>query len=246
MSNDNRIQPGVPAGGQFATKQHDDAPVALTAVKQELTVPIITDVKLDASWFDELPEWPENLPQPQASFEFDNGQVETYISAGDVSFKVWQGSDGDKYNTLNDNFGSEQETDWPEEDTEAAVEWAYKVHDRIDGLAYSATLAAVDGEVITAILAAATDKPYTPKVAPIYTAEEMEDDAPKRGVDRAERGMSRWFATKTGDTEDTDDEVLQGVLTDLHHWADKQGIDFDEVFESAERMHRNEVDRPQM
>lgn len=34
---------------------------------------------------------------------------------------------------------------------------------------------------------------------------------------------------------------LQDLLTNLHHWADKNGFDFEEVLEKSEWMYREEI-----
>jgi hypothetical protein len=232
--------------GQFALKTQSPPERRLTDDPEVLPVPVIAQVDFRPTWFDDLPAWPASRPEPVVTLSFDGEQVDTDIEVGEIAFKVWQAGNGDHYNTLNDNFGRVQKTGWPDEDAEAVVEWADAVHRRIHGMVESVTHVAVSEEVTKAILALAVDKPYEPSRAPIYTAAEMEDDAPKRGVDRAERGLSRWFAQRTGSVSDTDEEALQGALTDLHHWADMQGLDFGEVLDNAERMHRNEVDRPQM
>ena len=235
--------------GKF-TDESQSVPETELAAPDEalaLTVAIHASVELRRDWFDELPDWPAGKTAPVVSFDFDEGKVESHFIIGDKQVAAWTGGDGSIYNSYADSMSASDRDrfGWDDEQADAAVEYFCAVHERIGNLSYAATLAAVKGDAQNAMIAQATNTTFVPERTPVFTAAEMENNAPKTAVSRAEGVLAGWFL-EPGKTQDSDAVVLQDALTDLVHWADAQGLDFNEILARASFIHQSEVFQPEM
>ncbi|MBC9927363.1 hypothetical protein [Leucobacter sp. cx-169] len=92
-----------------------------------------------------------------------------------------------------------------------------------------------------------TDEHTGDEICPVSVnyehAARPEDDldlpAPERAISRIERVMGDWV-----DGGDDPDTKLKDALTDLMHYADKHGLDFDEITQGATWMKEDEVQNP--
>lgn len=110
----NRVDAGVPTGGQFATKIKSDNVPSLGAPVRRA----------------ELEGWPESLPEPEVNFTLgDDGGIATTVSIeGECIIEAWH-DDDDVHDTDSTVF----ESTWLEDqDTvEAAEQWARGRHSEI-------------------------------------------------------------------------------------------------------------------
>lgn len=126
---------GIPTGGQFAPDTRAEPTIDLSpAGDQTYTAQLTGTVELRNASFDQLPEWPAGLPEPEVSFDFSDGKCETNITVENKMMTFWD-SDGD--GTINDtDNGNNRWEDFDEEDQEKALEWGKRVHQRIDSSTY--------------------------------------------------------------------------------------------------------------
>jgi hypothetical protein len=163
MTADRNRQPeGIPTGGQFAATAHSEPTVALAAPQHVIhSAPLTGTVELRNADFDQLPEWPAGMPEPEVSFRFEGGKCETSITVDDQTMNFW---DSDSDGTINDtDHGSNPWEDFDEEDQEKALEWGKRVHQRIDSSTYGIMIEASHQPAVhDIILAQALGKEPTP------------------------------------------------------------------------------------
>lgn len=236
MSTQNRQPSGQPTGGQFATTARTESGVALDAPPAEAfraEVPVVAHFTLDSTWNDPLPEWPEDVPQPEVYWEYDDGNVETTFTfpSGD-SVKFWTHGD-ENYSTALDV--GEYPAELGEDDVQwVAHEWMSEVHNRVEAGAYGAAVATQTGEVQQAVIANALGRPQP-------THERTPTDQARA---RAHRMLEAWnpktagldFAHEPGDRR----PALRDMLTDLRYLADQYGIDFDDVVDGSGAAYEEE------
>jgi hypothetical protein len=134
--NQTRVHAGIPTGGQFAATAHSDAVPSLeTAPRVAHAAQLSGTIELHNDWFDELPEWPAALPEPEINFGFDDGKVETYVTV-DGKMKTFWNSDMDGVISDDDSGSDNAWEEFDEVDQELAKEWAAEVHKRIDSATY--------------------------------------------------------------------------------------------------------------
>jgi hypothetical protein len=125
---------GVPVGGQFAATAHAEPGIELAPAKPTHTAPLTGTVELHRDWFEALPEWPEEMPEPEINFGFDDGKVETYVTVDGQMMTFW---DSDQDGTICDSSnGQSPWEDFDLEDQEKAEAWGKAVHERIDSATY--------------------------------------------------------------------------------------------------------------
>lgn len=245
MSNDQNVarQPtgaAAAAGGQYATTDRPEATgvdlAAPPAAAFIARVPIAAVVKIGREYYDELPTWPEGLDKPEVSYEYSNGMVESYFTfdGGAQSVTFWTAGD-EGYNTQHDDYGNTAITLFEDDGDEyAAMQWMQAVHDRIDGEAYSVSIAAQTSAVEAAVVAAALGQ-----VQPTWASHATTVGAMARVetmltvFDTAAAGIE--FGHEPGETPDPDEctSAVHDVLVDFRHWAKANGVDFDEVVQSS-------------
>ena len=220
---------GRPIGGQFAATEHAESAVQLASSPTTS----ISDPSLEVSNYsyrgELLPEWPESLPAPDVTFEFDDGRPELYVTvegAGSASF--WKSEYGEHFSSF------DAETDlWPgvsDEDREQAVEHCNALMDRVEEHVYGITISAcTQPSVRKAILGDALGRDREPEPEPTHR---------EQAHRRAEKAMDA--AGTSGDPE-TD---LADMLANLRHFADKHGLDFGEQDERAYRYYSDERSDP--
>lgn len=145
----NRVDAGVPTGGQFATKiKSDNVPSLGAPVRRP-----------------ELEGWPENLPEPEVSFSLgDDSGITTSVNInGEPAFEVW--NPGEDVHSIETSC---YEMGWSEPDADAAEAWAKKKHEQIASALRAEVYAAVERARPRA-LAAATG------VTPQLTNEQLDD-----------------------------------------------------------------------
>lgn len=166
MTADRNRQPeGIPAGGQFAAETRSDNVVALaTAPAPAFAAPLTGSIELSNAWFEKLPEWPANLPEPEVNFGFDNGKAETYVVIDGKMMTFW---DSDFDGTIDDtDSGSNPWEDYDEVDQEMAREWGKAVHERVDSSTYGVMIEGSQSPAVKGIiLAQATGKEPAPAKA---------------------------------------------------------------------------------
>lgn len=109
----NRVDAGVPTGGQFATKiKSDDVPTLGAPTRRP-----------------ELEGWPESLPEPELEVQIgEGGTISTIVKVnGERAFDVWNPADN-VWDTESDDFAHGDITDEVYVDAKA---WAYKKHNEI-------------------------------------------------------------------------------------------------------------------
>lgn len=135
--NQNRVQAGIPTGGQYAATAHSDAVPSLEAAPRTThTAQLNTTIELHSDAFTTLPEWPGNLPEPEVNFGFDDGRAETYVTIDGKMKTFWTASDMDGILSGDDVGSANRWEDFDYEDQEMAMEWAREVHKRIDSSTY--------------------------------------------------------------------------------------------------------------
>lgn len=112
----NRVDAGVPTGGQFAAKiKSDDVPSLGTPARRP-----------------ELAGWPESLPEPEVDVVVgEGGTISTTVKVnGEEVFDIWNPAD-DIYDTESDDF--ETRVRIPDDVHAAAKAWAYAKHNEMAG-----------------------------------------------------------------------------------------------------------------
>ena len=162
MTTPARQPQGIPTGGQFAPDTRSEPTIDLSpAGDKTYTARLNTTVELRNAGFDQLPEWPAGLPEPEVSFSFEGGKCETSITVDDKTMNFW---DSDSDGTINDtDNGSNPWEDFDDEDQEKALEWGKRVHQRIDSSTYGIMIEASHQPAVhDIILAQALGKEPTP------------------------------------------------------------------------------------
>ena len=177
---------GIPVGGQFASTGHSEPDVALAQpTYTEYTAPIVGDLKLRLSSYEQLPEWPANLPEPNVFFDFDEGKVSTYVNVegGIYPMRFWE-DDVDGIMSSSDNGGDNPWEGFDEEDQADARAWAKEVHQRIDGSTFTVMQEATTrGKVREMILAHATGQVVEEAAKPkLSKYEQLRDRADQKFV----------------------------------------------------------------
>lgn len=174
MTTNTARQPqGIPTGGQFAPDTRSEPTIDLSpAGDKTYAARLNTTVELRNAGFDQLPEWPAGLPEPEVSFSFEGGKCETSISVDDKTMNFW---DSDTDGTINDtDNGTNPWEDFDEEDQEMALEWGKRVHQRIDSSTYGIMIEASHLPAVhSIILAHALGKDPAP--APDLTRKPVRD-----------------------------------------------------------------------
>jgi hypothetical protein len=142
---------GVPVGGQFAPDTRTEPTINLSPAGERIhTAELSTTVKLRNADFDQLPAWPDTMPQPTVSFDFSDGKCETNITVDDKMMCFW---DSDSDGTINDtDNGTNPWEDFDEEDQEMALEWGKCVHQRIDSSTYGIMIEASNTPAVRSII----------------------------------------------------------------------------------------------
>jgi hypothetical protein len=142
---------GIPAGGQFAATAHSEPSLNLSpAGDQSYTAQLSTTVKLRNASFDQLPDWPATMPEPEVSFSFEGGKCETNVTVDDKMMCFW---DSDSDGTINDtDNGTNPWEDFDEEAQEMALEWGKRVHQRIDSSTYGIMIEASHTPAVHSII----------------------------------------------------------------------------------------------
>ncbi|MHA7295172.1 hypothetical protein [Arthrobacter sp. HLT1-21] len=166
---------GIPVGGQFAATSHSEPALTLPPhVSATHTADYSGQLELNTYTFDELPTWPEDLPEPSVEFDFDDGKVQTRITVDDKTMHFWN---SDLDGTMNStDYGEDPWEDFDLEDNEVAMAWGKAVHERIDSNTYGAMLDVVhQPQVSEAIMAHALGKPSTSQPAPAQPLDLTDD-----------------------------------------------------------------------
>lgn len=125
---------GIPVGGQFAATEHAESEVSLAPQAVTHTAELTGTIELHNQWFDQLPEWPAGMPEPEVSFGFDDGKAESYVTVDGKMMTFWN---SDMNGTVNDtDNGDNPWEDFDEEDQKLAQAWGKAVHERIDSATY--------------------------------------------------------------------------------------------------------------
>lgn len=135
----NRVDAGVPSGGQFAAKiKSDNVP--------SLGVPARRP---------ELEGWPENLPEPELDVQVgESGTISTLVKVnGEEVFDIWNPA-GDIHDTESDDF---ETSAIPEDVYDAAKAWAFSKHNEMAGAIREEQRAAFD-RARARVIAKATGK----------------------------------------------------------------------------------------
>jgi hypothetical protein len=175
-------------GGRFAPDEHPEASgVSLGSAPAVVhTAALSGTVELSNEWFDQLPEWPAGMPEPEVNFGFEGGRAETYVVVDGKMATFWTDpNEGTVDDTRPDGVYS-QPSQWEsfdEEDKDAARDWGKAVHERIDSSTYGVMIEASHSPAVkNIILAQALGKEAAP--APDLTDEnvrrEISQDAEKR------------------------------------------------------------------
>jgi hypothetical protein len=176
MTTPARQPQGIPTGGQFAPDTRSEPTIDLSpAGDKTYTARLNTTVELRNAGFDQLPEWPAGLPEPEVSFSFEGGKCETSITVDDKTMNFW---DSDSDGTINDtDNGSNPWEDFDDEDQEKALEWGKRVHQRIDSSTYGIMIEASHRPAVhSIILAHALGKESAPApAAPDLTDKSVRD-----------------------------------------------------------------------
>ncbi|GAA4032664.1 hypothetical protein GCM10023063_14970 [Arthrobacter methylotrophus] len=162
MNTPARQPQGIPTGGQFAPDARAEPSINLSPAGDKIhTAELRKTIELRNADFDQLPEWPATLPQPEVSFDFSDGKCETNITVDDKMMTFW---DSDSDGTINDtDNGNNPWEDFDEEDQEMALEWGKRVHQRIDSSTYGIMIeASCTPEVNSIILAHSLGKDPSP------------------------------------------------------------------------------------
>lgn len=240
MSTQNRQPAGIPVGGQFAASARTEPDVTLAqdlpdeAYRAE--VPIVAHFTVDRNHHDPLPEWPEGVPQPDVSFEYDDGELETtFTFESGVSVRFWTVND-ENHSTLLDEGDQVTELDSDPDAWWAAREWMDAVHNRVESAAYGAAVATQTGAVQEAILANALGRPQP---AALRTPTDQ-------ALARAHAMLEAWNPKAASldfrnDARDRD-LVMRDMLTDLRYLADLYGVDFDGAAGASRRVYTHEID----
>ncbi|QOD05780.1 hypothetical protein [Pseudarthrobacter sp. BIM B-2242] len=111
----NRVDAGVPTGGQFAAKIKSDNVPSLAAPARR----------------PELEGWPESLPEPEVDVQVgEGGTISTLVKVnGEEVFDIWNPAD-DIHDTESDDF---ENSAVPEDVYDAAKAWAYTKHNAMAG-----------------------------------------------------------------------------------------------------------------
>lgn len=208
-----------------------------------------TSIKLDPILFDRLPEWPAGVPAP--TFEKpDNGGsggdggVQAYLNVvspdGEaVTVCFWTNLDDDPMNDIeqatdNDEPDELLEAGFDEDTRDAILEWGAVYHRNIASGAVSATAQLLDDDQFSAQLIAAAS------ATTVETADES-------GIELANRLANNAIVAGTGRNIDlSDKEEVQDAIADLignlHHLADKAGVDINWLIERGVSYHQADLD----
>ncbi len=197
-------------------------------------------VDLDPYGVEDLPTWPGTLPEPRVSYAWDeDGLLETTVTTGSDSFCVF-GTPRDPACSLEDMADEFEHI--PQPVREQAADWAYQMHQNVHSLVgqveYAAHTPSIQQAVVS--LAAGGDGQVQEPAAgsPGWVAPAV------KAASRAETNLKAWFGTR-----DVDETTIQDVLTDLLHMARSRGItpaDLEDVFQRAQAVARDEVERPEL
>jgi hypothetical protein len=227
---------GVPAGGQFTTQGRNESGTTLGAPVKHL-VGFAGVAELDTQFNEDLPRWPENLPEPSdISYSWgEDDHLEVTVVFGDDTLTMW-GPSGDQTDSFTELEGEYEHIS--RADQAAASEYALVLHEHLSFLVDSFNYAAHTPKAREQLLSLAmTGKPLVP-------VDDPDDPAwcppAVRASTRAETNLKAWFGTT-----EVDEPTIQDVLTDLMHYADANGADFDELLDQARFMRRSELDDPE-
>lgn len=158
--NQNRVHAGIPTGGQYAATAHSDDVASLDGRPTAThTVELTGSVVLHNHEHPALPEWPANLPAPEVSFGFEDGQSLTRVAIDGKEKSFWSAAGMDGVLSGDDIGDPNRWEDFDWDDQEAAMAYAVAVHRRIDSAAVSImTQASFAPATSEAIIAHALDR----------------------------------------------------------------------------------------
>lgn len=154
MTTPNRQPQGIPTGGQFAPDTRSEPTVALTPSVAPVVykAPLAMDIDLSRVPVEELPEWPEDMGEPHVSFDFNDGKVQTYVTAGDESMVFW---DSEFDGTINStDTGENPWSAFDEQSQKQALAWGKEVHQSIDSATYGIMVEASNKKGVSDLIVA--------------------------------------------------------------------------------------------
>lgn len=158
--NQNRVNAGVPTGGQFAANDRAEATLNLQPAQRTVSVHFTTKLG-----YLEVPEYPEGLPQPDIYFEYDDGELELTVtldgkphvfgvhSSGDAWDSITEPRDYEPVDYFTEQYDAGRDDEEFEERRDAFIEWGTALRNSLDDAAYGLKLDAIEqvrGELVAA------------------------------------------------------------------------------------------------
>lgn len=230
---------GVPTGGQFAPSAYGESDLQLVrGYDTEHSAQLVQHVTFHTSRFDTPMPWPTHLPEPEVSYDFDDGKVRTFLKVGDHEITFHEGYDGTQndlengfdfdYDSVDESYSSGADNKannrLSDEDRDAIVDWGTEVHQKIDARTYSVMMdSANDPKVREALMASVLGKDE-PQDLPL----------PERSAQKISSALAMW--EDAGDPQ----SKVRDLLTDLRHYADKEGVDIYAAMDASHDYYRHE------
>lgn len=227
---------GIPVGGQFAPTAHAEPGIALKSPSPALSVPFQGSIDLHENAFGSLPKLPASVGAPEVTFGFDiDGKLETHVTVDGSTMSFWNDDMADQItNTIESGRGGEGEAaPWSNiaenGDWEQTRIWAESVHERIHGANLEVLTTAVSNDTARAsIVTFATGR----SEASVKLTPEQESDR------RAAAAMA------VVDEGQGSQDTMRDLFTDLRHYADARGMDFQKALEDSSEYYRHEKTSP--
>ena len=238
--------PDIPGGFSSHLNSKPEQGVTLFAKRTPIVLPTtLTFTFDDRNLIDlPLPPYPESLSEPTVTCDFENGP-QTYVTVEDRTVIFWSGlvdHNGGETSNSYDDGGDDELADFDEPSRRALIVWGSAVQERTRRTVESMTAQSIeDPKVLAAVVAAATGKPRT------FEETDHSVPAPDRAVARATKQLGAWVgaAIETGsDNEEPNREHVADVLSDLLHFCDANGIDFDQALASGTFVYNDEIRDP--
>lgn len=248
MTSHNADQPHdnaeVPGGFSSYLNTKPEDGVALTASSTPTVLPATLTFTFDEGNLDALPPYPESLSEPTVTCDFENG-TQTYVTVEDRTVVFWSGlvdhNGGETSNSFDDGGDGELD-DFDEPSRRALIVWGSAVQERARRTVETMTIQAIeDPKVRSVVVAAATGKPRA------FVETDYSVPAPERAVAQATKQLGAWVGAviKPGeDFSEVNAEHVGDVLSDLLHFCDANGIDFDQALASGTFVYNDEIRDP--